>query len=157
MGEKDRIIPIEDGTTLDHIAPWQASNVLKILGIKKGADITAITAINVPSPKLGRKDIVMIEEKELKKKETDKIALIAPNATINLIRNSKVVKKYEVELPEEIEGLIECPNLTCISHVLEEPIVSKFVVVRKNPLRIRCFYCDKVIEETDIPAAIIIK
>lgn len=157
MGEKDRIVPIEDGTTLDHIASWQASNVLKILGIKKGVDVTAITAINVPSSKLGRKDIVMIENRELKKKETDKIALIAPNATINIIRNSKVVKKNEVELPEEIEELIECPNLTCISHEPREPIVSKFIVVGKNPLRIRCFFCDKGIDEADIPATITIK
>jgi aspartate carbamoyltransferase regulatory subunit len=156
MGKK-RIIPIENGTTIDHIAPWQASNVLKILGIEEGADVTAITAINVPSLKLGRKDIVMIEERELKKEETDKIALIAPHATINLIRDSEVIDKYKVELPEEIEELIECPNLTCISHEPREPIVSKFIVVEKRPLRIRCYYCDKVIEETDIPVAIIIK
>jgi aspartate carbamoyltransferase regulatory subunit len=157
MGEKDRIIPIEDGTTLDHIAAWRSPDILKILGIKEGANVTTITAINVPSKKLKRKDIVMIEERELKKKETDIIALISPNATINLIRGSEVIDKYKVELPEEIEGLIECPNPTCISNVLEEPIVSKFIVVEKHPLRIRCFYCDKVIEEADIPADIIIK
>lgn len=154
---KDRIVPIENGTTIDHIAPWQASNILKILGIKAGADVTAIIAVNVPSSKLNRKDIVMIEERELKKKETDIIALIAPNATINLIRNSEVAEKNKVELPEEIEGLIKCQNPTCISNVSKEPICFKFIVDRKNPLRIRCFYCERVIEEPDIPAAIIIK
>ena len=156
MKEK-RIRPIKNGTTLDHLPPWRSSDILKILGIEEGADVTAITAINVPSSKLERKDIVMIEERELKKAETGKIALIAPNATINIIRDSEVVEKYKVELPEEIEGIVECQNLTCISNVIEEPIISKFIVDRDNPLRIRCFYCERIIAEADIPAAIIIK
>lgn len=155
--EGKSLVPIEDGTTIDHIAPWRSPDILKILGIEEGANITAITAINVSSGQFGRKDIVMIEEKELKKGETNKIALIAPNATINLIRGSKIIKKYKVGLPKEIEEIIECPNLTCISHEPGEPIVSKFIVVEKKPLRIRCFYCDKVIEEADIPAAVRIK
>ncbi len=96
---------------------------------------------------MGRKDIVKVEDLELKSGEVDKIALIAPNATINIIRDSEVIAKHKVYLPGTIEGIIKCANPNCISNAKREPVISKFVTVSENPPRFRCFYCEMVIED----------
>ena len=87
-----RVSKIKDGTVIDHITSGHALDVVKILGITgKSGNIVTI-AMNVPSKRMGKKDIVKIEGRELKAEEVDKIALIAPNATINIIRDYKVVE-----------------------------------------------------------------
>jgi len=101
--------------------------------------------MNVSSKTQGSKDIVKIENRELKQKEVDKISLISPNATINIIRNYEVADKHLVELPDIVEGMVKCVNPNCISNT-NEPIVSKFLV-RKDPIRLRCVYCEHVITE----------
>ena len=88
------ISPIKNGTVIDHITPGEGLTVLRILGIRDGTNVTVIVASNVPSSRGGRKDMVKIENRELLKDEVDKIALVAPDATISIIRNFKVsVKK----------------------------------------------------------------
>jgi len=139
---------IKDGTVIDHITSGFALDVLKILGIdgKDGESVTA--AMNVASRRQDHKDIVKIQNRELKPAEVDKIALIAPNATINIIRNYAVVSKKLVELPEVIKGIVKCDNPSCISNT-REPVDPKFGVDRK-PVRLRCSYCGHVIEREDI-------
>ena len=149
------IAQIKNGTSIDHISVVQALNVLRILKInQKIKDITVRVAMNVRSKKLGRKDIVMIEEKELNPRETNRIALIAPDATMNIIRDSEVAAKHKVKLPRVIEGIIKCQNPGCISNDDREPIISKFVTNQKKPLIFRCFYCEKIVP--NIASAIII-
>ena len=148
-----KVQPIKDGTVIDHITPGNALKVLKILGIEgKEGSIISI-AMNVVG-KRGKKDIVKIENRELKAKEVDKIALIAPNATINIIRNYEVVEKHRVVIPEEIIGIVKCPNPNCISNS-NEPIESKFVVISRNPLRIKCYYCEREPNMDEIDSLII--
>jgi aspartate carbamoyltransferase regulatory subunit len=140
---------IKDGTVIDHITSGFALDVLKILGID-GKDGEAVTAaMNVASKRHDHKDIVKIQNRELKPAEVDKIALIAPNATINIIRNYGVVSKKLVELPAIIKGTVKCDNSSCISNT-REPIDPKFDVDRREPVRLRCFYCGHVIEREDI-------
>lgn len=147
-----KVQPIKDGTVIDHITPGNALKVLKILGIEgKGASIISI-AINVVG-KRGKKDIVKIENRELDSNEVNKIALIAPNATINIIRNYEVIEKRRVVVPDEIIGIVRCPNPNCISNS-KEPIKSKFIVTKRQPLRIKCYYCERE-PETDIASLII--
>ncbi|HEC76429.1 MAG TPA: aspartate carbamoyltransferase regulatory subunit [Thermoplasmatales archaeon] len=147
-----KVQPIKDGTVIDHIAPGNALKVLKILGITETQPDSVISiAINVTG-KRGKKDIVKIENRELDTKEVDKIALIAPNATINIIRNTEVVEKRRVEVPDEIVGIVKCANPNCISN-MKEPVESKFIVKSKNPLRIKCYYCER--EPDDISSQII--
>ncbi|MEM2547195.1 MAG: aspartate carbamoyltransferase regulatory subunit, partial [Candidatus Bathyarchaeia archaeon] len=99
---------IKDGTVIDHITGGHALDVIKILGIT-GKEKRIITiAINVPSKRFKVKDIVKIEGRELKPEEVHKIALLAPHATINIIRNYNVVEKQRVKLPDVIEGIIKC-------------------------------------------------
>lgn len=147
-----RIQKIKNGTVIDHITPGCALKVLRILGIpEKGKQSIISVAMNVIG-KRGRKDIVKVEERELRQKEVDKIALIAPRATINIIRDYEVVAKHKVEIPEEIVGIVKCPNPNCISNS-SEPIEPRFIVLSRDPLRIKCFYCER--EPEDIAERII--
>ena len=147
-----KVQPIKDGTVIDHITPGNALKVLKILGLlEKQPDSIISIAMNVVG-KRGKKDIVKIENRELDPKEVDKIALIAPNATINIIRNYEVVEKRKVMVPDEIVGIVKCANPNCISNT-NEPVQPKFIVKSRNPLKIKCYYCEK--EPEDISSQII--
>jgi aspartate carbamoyltransferase regulatory subunit len=147
MKKELKIVPIENGTVIDHIAAGQALNVLKILGIRATTDAVLSVVMNVRSKQMGRKDIVKVEDRELKPEEVDKIALIAPRATINIIRDSEVVAKHQVFLPTTIEGIIRCANPNCISNAEREPVISRFSTAGENPLRFRCYYCERMIED----------
>ena len=143
MKKKELKIPlIKEGTVIDHITAGNAVKVLHILGIpEKTLDSVVSVVMNVKS-KIGKKDIVKVENRELKPEEVNKIALIAPKATINIIRDYEVVKKFKVHLPDEIVGIVRCPNPNCISNT-REPIQSRFRVISRDPIRIKCCYCER--------------
>ncbi|MDI6885893.1 MAG: aspartate carbamoyltransferase regulatory subunit [archaeon] len=147
MEKELKVVPIKNGTVIDHITAGQALNVLKILEINARTGAVVSVVMNVRSKKMGRKDIVKVEDRELKPEEVDKIALIAPNATINIIRDSEVIEKHKVYLPKSIEGIIRCANPNCISNAEREPVISKFITVSENPPLFRCFYCERMIED----------
>jgi len=151
MNKELKIPLIKDGSVIDHITAGNAVKVLHILGIPKGTSSVVSVAMNVNS-KMGKKDIVKVENRELDPQEVDKIALIAPKATINIIRDYKVAKKHKVELPDEVIGLLSCSNPTCISNA-REPVKSRFKVVCKDPPKIKCYYCER--EPEDIADRII--
>ncbi len=142
-----KVMPIKNGTVIDHITPGMALKVLKILGITGSKESIVSVAMNVPSKKCKRKDIVKIEDHELAPEELNKIALIAPSATFNIIRNFNVGKKHTVKFLDTIEGIVRCENPNCISNK-SEPITSKCIVVSKMPISLKCYYCDRDI--TDI-------
>ncbi len=147
MKKELRVRPIKNGTVIDHIAAGQALNVLKILGIIGQTDAVISAVTNVPSQAMGTKDIVKVEGRELAPHEVDKIALIAPSATINIVREYKVKEKHKVALPSVIEGLVRCANPNCISNT-NEPVISKFTVnKREKGVQLRCVYCERVISE----------
>jgi aspartate carbamoyltransferase regulatory subunit len=142
-----KVTPIKNGTVIDHITCNTALKVLKILGITEGGvNSTVSVLMHVPSSKAGWKDVVKIEDRELDAKEVDKIALIAPFATINIIRNYNVAEKHRVELPEMVKGIVKCANLNCITN-LQEPVESKFNVTSKDPPKLKCWYCEREIED----------
>jgi len=149
--KKLKITPIKNGTVIDHITPGFAVKVLHILEIPKSSSSVVSVAMNVKS-KLGKKDIVKVENRELDPREVDKISLIAPKATINIIRDYEVIEKHRVHLPDEIIGIVTCSNPTCISNS-KEPVQSRFLLVNKDPPRIKCYYCER--EPDDIAERII--
>ena len=151
MKKELKIPRIKDGTVIDHITAGNAVKVLHILGIPKSTSSIVSVAMNVKS-KLGKKDIVKVENRELDPHEVNKIALIAPKATINFIRDYEVVKKHKVKLPDEIVGIVTCSNPTCVSNA-KEPVRSRFKVISKDPPRIKCYYCER--EPEDISDRII--
>ena len=135
------ISPIQNGTVIDHISGGEALNVLKIIGITGATTESISVATNVKSSKIGKKDIVKIENRELRKEEVDRIALIAPHATISIIRNFDVYEKKGVEIPALLIGVVRCPNPGCISNT-NEPVTSKFEVLPKG---LHCLYCEWMI------------
>lgn len=141
-----RVRRIENGTVIDHITAGKALSVLKILGLPDSSQGVVSILLNSLG-KYGKKDVVKIENRELKGEEVDRIALIAPNATINIIRNFNVTRKNKVRIPSFVEGVARCINPNCISNS-NEPITSKFKVNNEEEgLKLRCFYCGRVISE----------
>jgi len=144
-----RVSKIKNGTVIDHITGGHALDVAKILRIT-GREKKVITiAINVPSKRFKVKDIVKIEGRELNSQEVHKIALLAPHATINIIRGYKVVEKQRVQLPKVIENIIKCANPACISNS-NEPVQAKFYVEGEEPLLLKCHYCGYIMEKKDV-------
>lgn len=144
-----KVSKIKNGTVIDHITGGHALDVVKILGISGHIGGVVSIAMNVSSKNYGTKDIVKVEGRELNPREVDKIALLAPHATINIIRNYEVVEKKIVKLPDVIRGTVKCSNPACISNS-NEPVQSTFYVERKEPLMIKCHYCGNIMEKTDI-------
>ncbi|MDD3985863.1 MAG: aspartate carbamoyltransferase regulatory subunit [Methanobacterium sp.] len=143
-----KVKPIRNGTVIDHITANKALNVLKILGLpSKEAAVTI--AMNVKSSLMGKKDIVKVEGRELESREVDKIALIAPKATINIVRDYEIVGKSKVTLSNHVNGILKCPNPNCITNT-NEPVTSKFSVMDMGPLMLRCYYCERIMSNQDI-------
>lgn len=143
-----KVQPIRNDTVIDHISPGSALKVLRIMGLPTEETKSTISiAMNLPSTKTSAlKDVVKIEDRELDPREINKIALIAPKATINIIRNYEVFKKQVVQLPKEILGLAKCENASCISNT-PEPIQSRFSVLKKDPPILKCAYCGREVKD----------
>ena len=138
-----RVSKIENGTVIDHVTGGQSLNVLSILGIDGTEGSVLSIAMNVPSDRLGRKDILKIEGRELSQDEVDVLSLIAPEATINIVRDFDVVEKSRVERPERVQGILACPNHSCIT-ASGEPVTSQFEVLSSG---VRCLYCGTIVRE----------
>jgi aspartate carbamoyltransferase regulatory subunit len=141
--EQLRVSKIAEGTVIDHITGGEAMHVLSILGIEGGDGDTVSIVMNAPSDRLGTKDIVKVEDRELSQAELDVLSLIAPAATINIIREFEVVDKHRVGRPDEVVGVLTCPNRHCIT-TEDEPVDSRFDVLENG---VRCCYCDTIVRE----------
>jgi aspartate carbamoyltransferase regulatory subunit len=135
---------IKDGTVVDHIENGKALIVLRVLDITGREGNVVTVALNVPSSKHMKKDIIKVENKFLEQVETDKLALIAPHATINIIRDYKLVEKRKINLPDSIIGIFDCPNLNCITNS-EEDIRSTIDIIDKEKILLRCKYCARTV------------
>lgn len=148
MSKKELLVrKIENGTVIDHIQAGIGLKVASLLNLEK-SHFTSVILMNVWSKKLGKKDVVKIENRELTGKEVNRIALIAPSATLNIIRNWEVVEKREISLPKILEEVIKCPNKNCITNY--EEISSKFIVEEKEPLKLRCYFCERVFTREEV-------
>ena len=142
MEQKKEILvsAIENGTVIDHIPTEGLYQVIRILGLEKYKDEVLI-GNHLMSGKLGRKGIVKIKNKHFTKSEVSKIALVAPFASIIDIEDYKVVRKFKAEIPDRIEDFVRCANPKCITNA--EVVPTKFDVVDKENLKLRCHYCEK--------------
>ena len=145
-----RIDKITDGTVIDHISAGHALEVLEILGITGKEGRIVSIAMNITSSRIERKDIVKLEDRILEDEEVARIALVAPDATINVIENEHVIRKTRVKLPETITDIIMCPNTRCVTNKEREPIHAKYEVVSSKPIVLKCLYCWTLIEEKEI-------
>ncbi|MCI2430283.1 aspartate carbamoyltransferase regulatory subunit [Candidatus Acetothermia bacterium] len=149
MAEELKVSKIKNGTVIDHITAGMAPSVLRILGIHTGSSDTVIVAMNVKSAQIGLKDMVKVENRVLAQAAVRKIALVAPQATVNIIRDYKVAQKLKVELPTELIGIVRCPNRNCITNSSER-VSSYFAVESKDPLALRCHYCEALVDGTSV-------
>ncbi|MEM1746921.1 MAG: aspartate carbamoyltransferase regulatory subunit [Sulfolobales archaeon] len=136
---------IRSGTVIDHIPSGKAIEVLRILGITGREGYRMAILMNVESRKLGRKDVIKIEGKFLDAKELNLIALVAPTATINIVEEFEVRKKFRVAVPDVVEEVLKCPNSTCITNKEREPVKSIHKKVRDDPLEFQCMYCGTIV------------
>ncbi|MHC4183656.1 MAG: aspartate carbamoyltransferase regulatory subunit [Planctomycetota bacterium] len=148
--KKLEVSAIEEGTVIDQIASKSTFKVANILNIQ-GIDQVVLVGVNLSSKKLGKKGIIKIGGKILTQEEVNKIALIAPDATVNIIEGSELVRKFKVALPDSIEGIVKCFNPNCVSN--HQKIQSSFHVINKNPIKIRCHYCERLMGTDDIELA----
>ncbi len=141
-----RVTPIRNGTVIDHIECGRALKVLRIIGVTGDVQSTVSVLMHVPSKVDGWKDVVKVEDRELDTQQVDKISLIAPKATINIIRDFNVAEKHQVNMPDIVKGIIKCGNPNCITNKCE-PVDPEFVVESKSPVVLRCLYCDRIQED----------
>ncbi len=143
-----KVDAIRNGTVIDHIPAGKAWEVAEILKIHQAP---LLVGVNLISRKYGRKDLIKIEDHELSSREASSIALIAPQASISIIREYEITQKVPVTIPDEITALIVCPNPACVTNA--EPVPTRFTTggaTTENEVRVRCVYCEKRYRMTDV-------
>lgn len=136
-----KVSALENGTVLDHIPAENVYRALDILGLK-GISNQITIGINLNSKLFGKKGIIKIADRFFEDDELNKLALIAPHATVNIIRNFQVVEKKKLTMPEEIEGIAKCMNPKCITN--HQPVKTRFAVIEEgNEISLLCHYCEK--------------
>jgi aspartate carbamoyltransferase regulatory subunit len=150
MEQSDLIVRrIKDGTVIDHINEGKGLKVLEALDIdgRRGNVITI--ALNMPSGKLKKKDMIKVEGRFLEDDDTNKLAVIAPSSTVNIIKDYKLVEKRHLSLPNQIERIFRCSNPDCISNSSEH-MDSIMDVIDKENLILKCRYCSRILDVNKI-------
>jgi aspartate carbamoyltransferase regulatory subunit len=148
MSIKDKtqlqVSAIKNGTVIDHIPAKNLFKVISILGLNK-IDTLITFGTNLESKRLGKKAIIKIADVFFHQDEINKISLVAPDAKLNIIRDYEVVEKKVVTVPDTVTGITKCFNPKCITN--SESIKTKFYVVEKKSVTLRCHYCEKIMNE----------
>ena len=142
MAEKKelQVAALENGTVIDHIPSEKLFTVVSLLGLQEMSNNITI-GFNLASKKLGKKGIIKVADRFFSDEEINRIAVVAPNVKLNIIRNYEVVEKREVVLPDELVGIVKCANPKCITN--NEPMATRFHVINKEHCIIKCHYCEK--------------
>ena len=145
MKDKQLIVSaIRNGTVIDHVPAKVLFKVISILGLDR-IDSQITFGTNLESKRLGTKAIIKIADKFFLDEEIDKIALVAPQAKLNIIRDFNVVEKREVEVPDTITGIVRCVNPKCITNY--ESVTTRFTVISKEMVSLKCHYCEKITQQ----------
>ena len=135
---------IENGTVIDHIPAKSLFKVIQILGLDR-IDNLITFGTNLESKKLGRKAIIKLAGIFFEDDDINRIALVAPQAKLNIIKDYEVVEKSVVEVPDEITGIAKCVNPKCITNF--ESVTTRFRVVNKATVSLKCHYCEKITDQ----------
>ena len=138
-----RVTAIKNGTVIDHIPSGQALKVLELLNLSGDTSVPVSLVMNVPSKKMGAKDIIKVEDRELTQSELDRLALVAPDSSIAIIRAYSVAEKLNVNLGDEVINVVRCTFSNCITQNPREPLPHRLNVIRTAPLALRCHYCQR--------------
>jgi aspartate carbamoyltransferase regulatory subunit len=152
MSDKETMLvqKISDGTVIDHVFAGKALSVLRLLGNPQNRGVTVALVMNVESSKMGRKDILKVEGVELTDEQVQKLALIAPLASVNFIRSYRVSEKKKAVLPKTITGVLSCMATTCVSVREKDSVPSEFSLISSSPIIYRCKYCGRDLSEQEI-------
>jgi aspartate carbamoyltransferase regulatory subunit len=143
-----QVSAIENGTVIDHIPVHAVFQVIKILNLDETEDMV-LFGNHLDSRKYGKKGIIKVSNKFFERDEINKIALVAPSASLIVIKNYKVVEKTVVEIPDHIEEIVKCFNPKCITN--HEGIATKFDVIKDEEiLKLRCHYCEKTTSQENM-------
>lgn len=140
MAKELIVSAIENGTVIDHIPSENLFQVIKILNLKN-FDNQMLFGANLDSKKYGKKGIIKVKNKFFEIDDINKIALVAPKATLIVIKDFNVVEKRTVEIPDSIDDIVKCFNPNCITNV--EGVSTKFRVISKEDVILHCHYCEK--------------
>jgi aspartate carbamoyltransferase regulatory subunit len=138
-----RVTAIRNGTVIDHIPAGHAMRVLEMLGINNSSSVPVSMVMNVPSKKKGTKDIIKVEDRELTQDELNRLALVAPDAHVAIIRAYVVAEKLTIELGSEVTNVVRCTFSNCITTNPREPLPHRLKVLSREPLELRCHYCGR--------------
>lgn len=138
---------LQNGTVIDHIPSDKLFKVVALLKLDKAGNRITI-GNNLNSELLGKKGIIKIADRYYADEEISRIALIAPFAKINIIKDYEVIEKKQLSLPEHFTGIVKCPNPKCVTN--NEPMKTSFQVISSKPIVIKCHYCEREIQQEDI-------
>lgn len=147
MRKELQVAALENGTAIDHIPTNAVFKVVTLLQLQKLNNRITI-GNNLKSGKMGAKGIIKVSDKFFREDEINRIALVAPNVNLNIIKNFEVVEKKKVVLPDEIIEIVKCNNPKCISN--NEPMKTRFHVIDKERVELQCHYCELKIKKEEV-------
>jgi aspartate carbamoyltransferase regulatory subunit len=147
MRKELQVAALENGTAIDHIPTEAVFKVVSLLQLQKLNNRITI-GNNLKSNKMGKKGIIKVSDKFFREDELNRIALVAPNVNLNIIKPFEVVEKKKVVLPDEIVEIVKCNNPKCITN--NEPMKTRFHVIDKEKVELQCHYCELKIRKEEV-------
>ena len=141
------VAALENGTVIDHIPSELVFTIAQLLELEKLSSSVTI-GYNLNSNKIGKKGVIKVADKFFSDEEISRLSVVAPNVVLNVIRNFDVVEKKEVIIPDELHGIVRCGNPKCITN--NEPMNSYFHVVDKKSGILKCHYCEKEQNKSEV-------
>ncbi len=137
-----KVTPIRNGTVIDHLPAGSGLQICQVLGIPRSGSASIVSVVlNVPSESMGHKDLIKVEDRDLRERDLAQLAVLAPDATVNTIREYNVAEKIQPTLPETVTDVVVCPNPRCITND-NEPIDPEFHVTQNGGgVELSCAYC----------------
>ena len=131
------ITSLKNGIVIDHIKAGKGLKIFNLLALDNIEDEVALI-LKADSKVMGKKDIIKIEN--IDDLNLDAVSIIDPTATINIIKDERVIEKKNLELPEKIEGILTCQNPKCVS-TSERSVTSRFDLINRDEKIYKCAYC----------------
>lgn len=147
MSKELQVAALEKGTAIDHIPTEAVFKVVSILQLQRLENRITI-GNNLSSSKMNKKGVIKISDKFFEEEEVNRIALVAPNINLNIIKDYEVIEKKKVTLPSEIVEIVKCNNPKCITN--NEPMNTRFHVIDKERVVLQCHYCELKMAKEEI-------
>lgn len=152
MSKTLSVSAIQNGTVIDHIKSGNALRIISLLGLLKQGNRVTI-GLNLPSKRIGKKDLIKIEELALSPEQANELVIFAPQVTINIVKNFEVIEKIKTHLPSHINDVFICPNVLCISQ--EKHLETKFYIEEHGKqVNVTCHYCERTFDRDQLKVKI---